>query len=345
MAKLSCDICNGALVMQEGGTQLICEVCGVKYTAERIREKAATPQEKSDKQPAAPSRQTQQLALVAKYYDSGDFSSAERVVKKMLESTPDDPEANRLYDELQVLKHMKVVNGVLVKYTGRAKEVTVPGCVKCIGEKVFAHATELERIVLSDGVEELDRFAFHTLKAEIILPKTLTRIGDAAFNQTAVEEVVLPEGVTHIGHGAFCLCKKLRRIVIPESVQTIGPGALESCPKLVDVTIPERFVVDAVFAGGRIHRTIGSDEFAEAESKVSPWYKKARPLPPEYAEARRAFKVEKAKLEAEWRKQDLMHEEWRAQGRCYWCGGRFTLPEWFTGHPRYCTKCGKDKNY
>ncbi len=330
--KLKCDICSGALVMQEGGTQLICEVCGVKYTTERIREKAATLQKTTGKQSAATTDHTQQYALVSKYYDSGDFSSAERVVKKMLEATPDDPEANRLYDELQVLKHMKIVDGVLVKYSGQAEKLTLPSCVKKIGDKAFASNKNIKHITCNEGLEKIGISAFEScyFLESICFPSTLRVIEMKAFYYTsALKEILCPTGLQEIKYQAF-YSSGIENLSVPDTVKNIGKEAFAHCRALSDAHISDHFVTVDVFESSLTRM--------EFDSYVGPWYKKH----PTGIATMEELAREEAERQEEYRKDSLMREEWRARGRCNWCGGRFTRIGF---GPRYCSKCGEQKNY
>ena len=58
---------------------------------------------------------------------------------------------------------------------------------------------------------------------KIVLPDTVTEIGDAAFQGcTALEEVVLPKGLDKIGQLMFYGCDSLTTLEIPETVESIG---------------------------------------------------------------------------------------------------------------------------
>ena len=96
----------------------------------------------------------------------------------------------------------------------------------------------------------------------IILPKTITRIGDFAFGGcsglTSIEipnnvtcigasafigcggltSVTIPNSVTSIGDYAFCGCRNLTIIMISNSVTSIGESAFDHCAGLTSVTIP-----------------------------------------------------------------------------------------------------------
>ncbi|MDR3172212.1 MAG: leucine-rich repeat domain-containing protein, partial [Treponema sp.] len=74
----------------------------------------------------------------------------------------------------------------------------------------------------------------------IILPDTLTSIGDYAFAYcNGLTSVTIPDSVTSIGASAFDSCIGLTSVTIPDSVTSIGASAFDSCSGLTSVTIPD----------------------------------------------------------------------------------------------------------
>ena len=76
-------------------------------------------------------------------------------------------------------------------------------------------------------------------KLEVVLPKSLKKIGDYAFYKCYnLVSVNIPVGVTSIGENAFYDCRFLTSITtIPNSVTSIGHSAFKSCHKLTSITI------------------------------------------------------------------------------------------------------------
>ena len=73
---------------------------------------------------------------------------------------------------------------------------------------------------------------------EIVLPDTITRIGDYAFhNMKHLSKLDIPSSVTYLGRNAFLYCYGLESITIPESVVAIGRGCFKVCKNLKTVDI------------------------------------------------------------------------------------------------------------
>ena len=85
-------------------------------------------------------------------------------------------------------------------------------------------------------------------KLEVVLPKSLKKIGDYAFYDCEnLVSVNIPAGVTSIGEDAFTFCK-LTSVTIPDSVTSIGNYAFEDCKELTSITIPNSVTSIGVFA-------------------------------------------------------------------------------------------------
>ncbi|MCH5299476.1 MAG: leucine-rich repeat protein [Ruminococcus sp.] len=83
---------------------------------------------------------------------------------------------------------------------------------------------------------------------KVIIPGTVTEIGDSAFfhsdglegvEYSALEEIVIPSGVTDIGDSAFWHCEKLKSVELPGTLRRLGESAFSDCTKLKKVIINE----------------------------------------------------------------------------------------------------------
>ena len=63
--------------------------------------------------------------------------------------------------------------------------------------KSILENTQVEKIVLSEGVEEIGDYAFanNKLLKSVVFPSTLKKIGRGAFKNSNLESVTLPSGL------------------------------------------------------------------------------------------------------------------------------------------------------
>ena len=75
---------------------------------------------------------------------------------------------------------------------------------------------------------------------EIILPNSITKIGDRAFQGCAtLTKINLGSGVEEIGNSVFYNAAKLASIEIPANVRTLGRWVFEGCSTLATITLNE----------------------------------------------------------------------------------------------------------
>ena len=100
------------------------------------------------------------------------------------------------------------------------------------------------------GIGE-DAFENHLFSA-VIIPDTVTSIGDSAFcDCRGLEEVTIPEGVTSIGFWAFDRCYSLWSANIPDGVDTIDVSTFKECVNLSQISIGKdvKYVSEGAFEG------------------------------------------------------------------------------------------------
>lgn len=155
---------------------------------------------------------------------------------------------------------MIVGDGILLKYCGNDKIVTVPDNVKRINTAAFKGCSAVEEINFPDSIEYVEDFSLYDTAwyknyegdfltagkvlvkykgkdTAVTVPNGIVTIGEGAFGGSAVESVTLPDSLTCIGNFAFCESGELEKISIPESVKTIGDMAFAFCKKLSEVKL------------------------------------------------------------------------------------------------------------
>ena len=96
------------------------------------------------------------------------------------------------------------------------------------------------------GLTEIPENAFYidnTLNdnlISIIIPDSVTSIGDYAFRNCEITSVTIGSGVTSIGSGAFTICSKLKEVIISNNIkiEEIKDYAFSNCYILTGFTIP-----------------------------------------------------------------------------------------------------------
>lgn len=72
----------------------------------------------------------------------------------------------------------------------------------------------------------------------VVIPDSVTTIGDYAFYYCSMQSLTLGSGVTTLGKYAFCHCPNLVSLTLPTSLTSIGDYAFASCTSLTDLRIP-----------------------------------------------------------------------------------------------------------
>ena len=149
------------------------------------------------------------------------------------------------------------------------KQINIPNSVTRIGDSAFVGCIALKQITIPDSVTMVGKNPFvacHNLyitsnssrfvidnecltdnhkviiayfgkKMRIVIPDTVTIIGDSAFEVCfTLKHITIPRSVTEIGNGAFVGCT-MSQIEIPNSVKTIGNSVFGQCHSLQKITL------------------------------------------------------------------------------------------------------------
>ena len=122
------------------------------------------------------------------------------------------------------------------------KRATLPDGITYIGVSCFSECQLLEDVNIPAKVETIENYAFYNNNVRttpIVLPATLKRIGDYAFQYNRlVKQITFSEGLETIGGYAFNNCNALESLVLPESITRIGNDAFEGCDSLTSFVFP-----------------------------------------------------------------------------------------------------------
>lgn len=113
-----------------------------------------------------------------------------------------------------------------------------------IGERAFSGCIGLKEIILPQSLTEIGEYAFNkTALASITLPQSIDKVGNGWFSDCKYLETVNFDGkIKEIGNSAFIGCISLKDIEIPSSVVNIGNSAFSSCISLKNIEIPSSVV-------------------------------------------------------------------------------------------------------
>lgn len=101
----------------------------------------------------------------------------------------------------------------------------------------FKTVKSLSRIRIPSFVTKIGGLPNNLISVEI--ENGLKEIGSGWFYNTSITEIVIPNSVTKIGDGAFSDCSNLREIVLPKSIETLGQRVFWNCTKLTSIIIPD----------------------------------------------------------------------------------------------------------
>ena len=125
------------------------------------------------------------------------------------------------------------VDGRGVKYSKDGRKL-----LKAPGELSGAYSVKEGTRIICDLA-----FSFCSSLSEIVIPSSVTSIGDGAFSCChSLSEIVIPSSVTSIGDHAFSDCDSLSEIVIPSGVTSIGNYAFSGCSSLKYISIPKSVI-------------------------------------------------------------------------------------------------------
>jgi hypothetical protein len=134
-------------------------------------------------------------------------------------------------------------------------------------------------IILPSTLTAIGDAAFASCEnlTSITIPNSVTSIGGAAFSNSGLTSVTIPNGVTRIDVAAFAICHNLTSVTLPNSLTSIGYEAFERCRSLTSITIPASVtsIGYEAFAGSGLTSVTfaeGSNIVDFGDAAFSPYY-------------------------------------------------------------------------
>lgn len=208
-------------------------------------------------------------------------------------------------------------------------------------------------VVIPDTVSVIGEKVFQNLAIRsVTVPNSVQEIGTEAFlNCKNLTQVTLSDNLTHIGERAFCGCTSLTGIEIPKGVVRIKIGAFQNCTALSSVVFSEGLKVIEDFAFSEC-RKLTDPVFPESLKAICRCaFQNCRSL----SKIRIAEKVLVSGMDR-FDGKLVSYEDfafkgcdtkdfqfvlvWMNTNRCSYCGGKF---KGFS--KRVCTECGREKDY
>lgn len=103
------------------------------------------------------------------------------------------------------------------------KKVILPYGITTLPYGCFGDCVNLSDIIIPNSVTTIGENAFARAGlTKFIVPDSITSIGDYAFSRSNIKELVISKNVTSLGKYIIMYCKNLEKITIEEGITTIG---------------------------------------------------------------------------------------------------------------------------
>ena len=95
---------------------------------------------------------------------------------------------------------------------------------------------------------EIDDKVYHEIIHDLVIPSTITNIGEYAFAVTSLTNVVIPNSVKTIGKCAFYKVSTLKKVTLSNSLESIGDWVFNHCDLLTAIYIDGEHTANSVWA-------------------------------------------------------------------------------------------------
>ena len=128
----------------------------------------------------------------------------------------------------------------------------------------------LRSVVIPDTVTKIGNNAFqNNALSHVKLPSQLEYIGDLAFNGNVLEEAILPDSLHSFGGGTFSL-NRIRKVRFPKKLEVVPKGIFSRNIQLEEVELPKtvKIIEDSAFVGCPIQEITLPEGLEEIGSKA-----------------------------------------------------------------------------
>lgn len=135
-----------------------------------------------------------------------------------------------------------IQNGMLIRYTGSAKNVIIPDEVEIIGRSAFKDNTSIKDVTFGSNIRRIEDSAFERCISlvNITLPPTVENLGKRAFARCyALANITLHDNLAVIGEECFAFCTSLKLIYLPKNLDICAGSAFNDCDSLSTIKATE----------------------------------------------------------------------------------------------------------
>lgn len=125
--------------------------------------------------------------------------------------------------------------------------------LESIGDSAFQDVSGLQTVVLPPSLTYLGNSAFLRCvvsTVEFLEGSQIEEIGNQTFKFCSISTIQIPDSVTSIGASAFQNCSRLTSVEFSEGLESIGESAFANCSRLTSIKMPNSL------------RTIGASAFS-----------------------------------------------------------------------------------
>lgn len=121
-----------------------------------------------------------------------------------------------------------------------------------IGDLAFKNSRDFSRLVIPDSITNIGEYAFeNTGLTQLSIPDSVTAIGKYAFIYSSIESIDIGNSITTLATGTFYECRQLKSVNLSQKLNSIGECAFYFCDNLNTISLPDSL------------QTIGHNSFAK----------------------------------------------------------------------------------